>query len=249
MALPCQCYEALGSDGTPVKIDKLIKKLKRELAASPQKAGALVLLVVVAGYFWGPLVMKWSGKGKMNPAAAAPATATAGPVDAPAAAAPAPVPTTLMLGWQQLHDLLEKDPQARPANLDPQWNDPFAVVITPVVEVVETTPEVESVSTTPDEITTPPEYVMTLTSVLVGRRSKTATINGKNYHEGDLLEALVVGGEEPVRLRLTRISASGVELVPEQGGVAVELPIRPRPLAAGEQIRANTISVSPKTLP
>lgn len=249
MALPCKCYEALGSDGTPVKIDKLIKKLKRELAASPQKAGALVLLVVVAGYFWGPLVMKWTGKGKISPTAAAPATIPVGPVDAIAAAAPAPAPTTPMLGWQQLHDLLEKDPQARPTNLDPQWNDPFAVVITPVAEVVETTPKVESTSATPDENATPPEYIMTLTSVLVGRRSKTATINGKNYREGDLLEANVVGAEVPARLRLTRISPSGVELVPEQGGETVELAIRPRSLAAGEQIRANNLSAPPKSLP
>ena len=58
-----------------MKLDKLLKRLKRDAAASPQKAGALGLMVVVALYFWAPLVMKHLPKGKPKPGATA-----AGPV-------------------------------------------------------------------------------------------------------------------------------------------------------------------------
>ncbi|MBI3839452.1 MAG: hypothetical protein HY288_16150, partial [Planctomycetia bacterium] len=51
----------------------LAKKLQREIKANPAKAGGLGVLLLVAGYFWAPLV-----KGFIAPAETAPAaTATA----------------------------------------------------------------------------------------------------------------------------------------------------------------------------
>ena len=42
-----------------VKLDKLTKQLRRDIAANPKKAAALGLMVLVALYFWGPLVWSW----------------------------------------------------------------------------------------------------------------------------------------------------------------------------------------------
>src|ERR1700681_3555557 len=37
-------------------------KLRREIAANPKKAGILALLLIVAIWFWAPLLGKWFGK-------------------------------------------------------------------------------------------------------------------------------------------------------------------------------------------
>ena len=51
-----------------MKLDKLARQLRRDVAASPKKAVALGLMVLVALYFWAPMVWKWiapdQGKGK-----------------------------------------------------------------------------------------------------------------------------------------------------------------------------------------
>ena len=42
-----------------MKLDKLLKQAKRDLVASPKKAAVLGLMLLVAAYFWGPLLWKW----------------------------------------------------------------------------------------------------------------------------------------------------------------------------------------------
>lgn len=41
---------------------KWLKKVKKELAASPAKAGALAVGLLIAGFFWAPLISKWTRK-------------------------------------------------------------------------------------------------------------------------------------------------------------------------------------------
>lgn len=217
--------DTLGSDGNTVKIDKLIKKLQRELAASPQKAGALVLLALVAVYFWGPPVMKWSGNRKSAPQAASSAPGPTSTAAVPTAASPATLP---LLGWQQVQTLLDQDRHTRPAIRLPHWQDPFAKVEVAFAKVeTPVLPEapVEEPQETP-EASGPREYSLTLSSVLVGKRAKSATLNGKVYHEGDEIEAEVLGSEEIVSLTVKQIHKEGVTLTANDNHEEVALSIR-----------------------
>lgn len=227
----------LGSDGNTVKLDKLIKKLQRELAASPQKAGALVLLALVAVYFWGPLVMKWSGSKKSAPQAASSAPEPTSTAVAASSVSPTAIP---LLGWQQVQTLLDQDRHTRPAVRLPHWQDPFAKVEVAVAKVeMPVLPEAPVLEPQAAPATTGPrEYSLTLSSVLVGKRAKSATLNGKVYHEGDEFEAEVLGSEVTVSLTVKQIHKEGVTLTANDNQEEVSLSIRKKNNAA-QAIRQN----------
>ena len=48
-----------GPSGKLVKLHKLAKQARRDLLANPKKAAILGLMLLVALYFWGPLLWKW----------------------------------------------------------------------------------------------------------------------------------------------------------------------------------------------
>ena len=86
-----------------MRLDKLGKKLRREIAASPKKAALLGLITVAALYFWAPLVLGWLGKDKATPSAEPTPAAAA----EPSATQPAP-PTAVadappsLPSWEQV---------------------------------------------------------------------------------------------------------------------------------------------------
>lgn len=229
-----------------MKLDKLIKKLKREVLASPQKAGALGLLVLVAGYFWGPLVMKWGKKGAPSAASAVatpmqPSVASTGTITADASE------PTSNLGWQQIELLLAQDPLMRPASLELFEADPFVASIPEKVVPAEETPVTEAEN--PTEIaeapSEPAEYVVTLTSVVIGPRAKRATINGKAVREGEWLTLTAENRVDPHQVLVKRITSQGVLLVPKIAGDAeLFVPFKPHSLADGEQIQRLTKSAT-----
>lgn len=167
----------------------LLKKLRREATANPKKAGLLGLLLLVAIYFWAPLLRQWIGTSEniaeSTAAAGPPAAAiSSGSVVMPpaTAAAGAAVPK---IHWRQMARAIESDPRMRAVEPSEQTigRDPFVDPQPPSVPrtVAEDEPVVEEA--------TPDELGLVLSSTIVGPSRRTAVINGKIYAPGRELEA------------------------------------------------------------
>src|SRR6188474_2854883 len=103
-----------------VKLDKLLKMLKRDLAANPMKAGVLGILLLGGLYFWGPLVWKWvAKKGPAGASAAVVPSATqesVGTQNAGIQGAGTEEKKEPEFVWREVRDRRESDPLARSAN-------------------------------------------------------------------------------------------------------------------------------------
>jgi hypothetical protein len=170
-------------------------KLRREIEANPKKAGVLALLLVVAIWFWAPLLGKWFGKTETDVKDGAPTpniatvspTAGANGVSAPAVGA---TESALSLKsklpnrpWRQLVTLIEQDPRMSPATELAAGRDPFKSLPTESAEKKQT----ESAPEQPD--LTPTAAGLVLTSTIVGRGQKIALIGGESYKEGSVVAA------------------------------------------------------------
>lgn len=186
-----------------MSLEKLSKQLKRELKANPQKAGMLGVLVLVAGWFWGPLVFKSEEKKKPAIAASTTAPTTAGSTTAGTTAIAA-APTSASqdrMEWRTLSSRLQAEPAMRSVpgkTAKEEARNPFdAPVITEVepeeddlYALLEAANEVglfdEEKPVISKEMTSAAlnAYPLRLSSTLVGPRARTAIINGKAYRQG-----------------------------------------------------------------
>lgn len=206
----------------------LLKRLRREATANPKKAGLLGLLLLVAAYFWAPLLRQWISTLENAPetstAAAAPAVdvppTTAANAPTPSLAnMPAPAPPKFH--WRHLAQAIETDPQMRSAapTAEPgAQRDPFVDPRPPVV--AQAVPDPEPVR---DDLT-PGELGLVLSSTIVGESRRTAVINGKIYVPGRELEA-----SDGMVFVVSRIEPWGIVL--ERAGKQFELEL-PRPSSA-----------------
>lgn len=203
-----------------MKLDKLLKRLKRDAAASPQKAGALGLMVCVALYFWAPLVMKYLPKGKPKPGATA-----AGPLilgDDPVLVKAAVHPSSNSPHWDRIREVVAQDRLMLAVAHDASWQNPFSplqrndepkAVSQPKLEAPK--PDLEATPTRPKiepEIVKQQLSTVALTSVLVGKRGVSAVIRGKLYRVGDVLSFGGDNGTPAVEFRITAIDEQGVDL-------------------------------------
>jgi hypothetical protein len=224
-----------------VKLDKLAKQARRDLAANPKKAAILGLMLLVAAYFWGPLVWKWfvpAGKkgGKEGqtaliledePAEVTPQTKTG-------AAKP--------FRWEKVRQLIRGDRLMVPAAFEQAWPNPFApppgAAPAPVGPGGES-PAGSAAITALAEIT-PQTAGLKLTSVAIGPRRRTATIGGHTYREGAMIA--VKGAEKQASIsaefRLVRVEAQGVEV--EREGKTWWLEFAKPSLAHGDEIEPAT---------
>lgn len=165
---------------------KLVRKLKREITASPKKAGALGLMVVVAGWFWWPLLMEWFGPAA-SPAPAAPAAAATNspaPVSGAAPVQQPEVPKTAKLSWQEVAGRIDADPLMRPSFNPEEVDDPFRAPPPPAPVELATPQLVEK------PVVTPQAAGLSLTSTMVGARRSLARVLGKSYGIGDRITAV-----------------------------------------------------------
>ena len=159
---------------------KLVRKLRREMTANPKKAGMLGLMVLVAGWFWAPLLSDWFGGGTAPPPVPV-VTAETSPVNSPAASTvPQPVVTpSQKLTWQEIAARIDADLLMRPtadlANVD----DPFRAPPPPEPEEK----PVEKIVV--KSIVTPAAAGLSLTSTMIGPRRRSARVLGKSYGIGD----------------------------------------------------------------
>lgn len=179
-----------------MSLAKVTKQLKRDLKASPAKAGALAVLVVVAVVFWGPLVFKQEEPTPKRPTAAAPTTPeTTGP------AAVRPGADVAVLGWRELSERLDREPRMQPYDVgaaspqDVSQRNPFEIetraereaaelekLLDEAVELGMAADADVPAATAPTDASLA-DCPLVLTSTLVGPKSK-AIINGMPYQRG-----------------------------------------------------------------
>jgi hypothetical protein len=216
-----------------VKLDKLVKQLKRDVAASPKKAATLALMLLAALYFWAPLVWKWAAPAGSTAAA----SQTAGLIltDEPPAVGEAEASGRLRLPWEKIRQVIHSDPHMTTAALDERWPDPFARRDVAAVAEAPASP-VAGTGMAP-EVAEPQAAGLVVTSIAISRRRRSATINGDTYEENDTIPA--AGASPPFRVQ--RIERHAVTL--ERDGQTLVLELSRPGLAQGDEIqrlRANS---------
>jgi hypothetical protein len=179
-----------------------LRKLRREIAASPKKAGLLAVLSVVGVWFWAPIVTKWFFKNETPTGDAARSVGNLPPSPTTAASSQVmnsvpsstPQPSNSIKSrlparpWRQLVTLMERDARMSPATELIAARDPFKV---PTIEMPASKKREEAVVEKPD--LTPASAGLVLNSTIVGPGEKRALIGGEIYEEGGMLAA--TGGE------------------------------------------------------
>ncbi len=179
-----------------VKLEKLVKTLRRDLAANPMKSGVLGVLLLGGLYFWGPLIWKWVGK-KGSAASASvvvnsPSVAelTGGQSAGVQAVRGATSPIEAKVQWQEVRNLRERDPLTQSAHFSPEWGHVFQVA---TAAAKDGTPQTIGEETKKVEVG-PQQLGLVLQGVTVGSKTKKAIINGVVYRELDWITAKQVEG-------------------------------------------------------
>jgi len=198
------------------------------MTANPKKAVILGLMVVVAIYFWAPLIWKWTAK---DNAVANVNTVTpkgAQPVATPPTkeAAPKEVPRPKCPPWQQIVQWIQSDSRTAPAPPLSTTRDPFQK---PKSAVAETKVEEEARPQPP--VLTPAGVGMVLTGTIIGPQLRIARISGKSYHEGQTIEIVKEKGK--LHATFTLLEVHDRRAVLESQGERFELAI-PEPSKSGK---------------
>ena len=214
-----------------MKLNRLYKRLRREIRTNPGKAGVLGLLLLVALYYWTPLVWGWVAPDRpadasmaevpsLGAAAAGPAAPTQ-PVPTPSAASK---PETHP--WEQLVQWIEQDPATCPVADLSAGRDPFRAVKpeTPETETDDTQQQPEPVP----PVLTPQSLGLQLSSTVIGPRRRVALIDGKTYQEGQAI--YWAGDGQEIEFRLAEVHPRRVVL--QWMGERFELAI-PQPKRSG----------------
>jgi hypothetical protein len=222
-----------------VNLEKLTKQLRRDMAANPKKAAALGLMVLVALYFWGPLVWKQfatSGSKRNNKSNMTSLILTDDPAE----------PSQQSKGrpggkfkWEKIRQLIRQDERMISATYEVSWIDPFGkppakVEPEPVVDApMQDTASIAAAATL--ATIEPSALGITLGGVMVGPRSRLATINGEACREGDVIAvADKVEKSASHEFRVLKITRQGVQL--ESSGRIFMLELSQPKLGHGDEI-------------
>ena len=217
-----------------MKLDKLARQLRRDVAASPKKAAALGLMVLVALYFWGPLVWGWISPGERKGKSAVAASDVIledDPID-PAAKAKR---EQQVFAWEKTRRKFLSDPRMSPALYDVSWHDPFRR--DELTDPIRTTNTAQSQAA--EAQSDPNKLGLVLTSVVVGPTRRSAVISGENYQEGQLVPGNGRKGQAPggVEFRLARVGFHEVQL--ERLGRTYTLKMSRPQLAPGDELSGS----------
>jgi hypothetical protein len=205
------------------------------MGANPKKAAALGLMIVVALYFWGPLVWNWLPAGAGNAKAKADMSElilTDDPV--------APQPGAKARGgggfrWEKVRDSIRRDPHMVSAAFDAAWLDPFAKPVSSAPEAQSTAAPPAATVVAADLTSDPASSGLVLGGIIVGQRTKVATINGEPCREGETILVTDAENKSQIReVRVTRIGRHRVEV--ECQGQRMVLEVAPAKLASGDDI-------------
>lgn len=167
-----------------MSVKRLQKQLIRDLKSSPKKAAILGLLVLVALYFWAPLLL-----GRRKTDEPPPATAnTEGTIPQPtnAATSPAAAAETPVINWQEMATMIAADGRMSPA-ARANWS---AASLGAVQEKTneDEEPEEQEPADEPPPAITPAGLGLELTGTIVGGSRRVAIVNGHPYREGRTIE-------------------------------------------------------------
>jgi hypothetical protein len=219
-----------------VKLDKLARQLRRDISASPKKAAALGLMLVVACYFWAPMVWGWIKPGRGQPRV----TADSGVIldDDP----PDPVTQARkskhVFAWEKVRKAVTADPRMTSALFDTAWRDPFRHQGNQLTSEQALAAAAQGEKPIVPEVD-PSSAGLTLTSVAVGPRRRSATIAGETYTEGETIKPVGADGQPvpSVEFRLVKVDYRGVEL--ERSGRTYKLELQRARLAQGDEITSQ----------
>lgn len=214
-----------------VNIQKQINQLTREIKRNPAKAAVLGGLLLVAIWFWYPLVQKWMGSSTRTVASQSPEHDLVIPQTTPlptpeASAANQPAPSG-KTDWRSIAQQIGDDPWMKKGTLRHDSFDPFYPEPEPQTTLTSARVETESI---PD-LDVPPETAgLAVTSVIVGGRVPIARINSQNYRVGDTIRAT----DANITYTLVQVHKWGVSL---KGSQRVhELPIDETPLTDNHRL-------------
>jgi len=178
-----------------MSIDNLSAKLKAELGRNKAKSAVLIVMCLVAAYFWLPLVGKWFGGESTEDAEVAVANETGGK-GAPANVAPPKQQTPVVnsVDWKAAVARLRGEPRMSPIDSFALTRNPFASLSVP--DALENEEDNEDEAEGKNDLKSEPtprtfeELGLLLNGTMVGSRSRMATVNGQNYQEGDEIAVL-----------------------------------------------------------
>lgn len=203
---------------------KWMKRLRREATANPKKAAILGLLLLVAAYYWTPLVAGWfSGSGTPKPPAAGTAPAQS-PVSGIAATATPPANSPaeyVACPWQTLIQWRKADPRTVATTDLASRRDPFRLTESQRMEIVEKPVEQ---APEPKPVETAQSLGLQLSSTIVGPGRRLAIINGRTYQLGQVLELSRDGA--PLVLRLAEVGPRWVVLQTADQRLELTIPQR-----------------------
>jgi len=230
-----------------VNLGKIKKRLKKEAAGHPVKAGVLGVLCLVAVWFWLPLVWKWTA-GSKTPATADTAKESESPqvpgfsvMVAPVAAANKE-PTVPDVSWKQLIQWMENDPRNKSAELDCEDQGPVATLLAewlrrspsdvegrdpffrrrqlqPAGTEAAGNRKVSEAQGAPE--ISPDDAGAILTGIIAGPARGAAMISGRTYFEGEQVLLHKDGGS--YMFQLDEVRPAGVVLI--RNGIRYELNI------------------------
>lgn len=193
-----------------MNIQKTANQLTKEIKRNPAKAAVLGGLLLVAIWFWYPLIQKWMGSGSSGVASNSAENDLVIPQTASLPTPEEPVSTqkTLVAGksdWQTIAQQISDDPWMEKGSLRNGTFDPFYPE--QQSETILTTTNVQA-DETPELDVAPETAGLAVSSVIVGGRVPIARINNQNYRVGDTIRAT----EANIRYTLVEVHSWGVLL-------------------------------------
>jgi hypothetical protein len=194
-------------------MQNMTKRLRREITANPKKAAILGGMLLVALYFWAPLVGGWLGLGKSGATPVAkgpdPNAAMLSGFGAMLSGAPGPQPTTAAASvpkhaWQQVAEWIRNDPRSQPASPAENQRDPFQQTELKSAAVAVAKAAAARKRYTPETLG------LTLTGTLIGSQRRLAVINGQVYPEKAEFRVKADGNE--VAFRVAEVQRQAVIL-------------------------------------
>jgi hypothetical protein len=206
-----------------VRLDKLAKRLRREAVAYPKKAAVLGLLVLVALYYWGPLVWRRASRGRSSgkpPASEANADLQPEAWADTASAQPQTPPPhkACSYPWTQLDEWMRQDLSTTPAEHPGDWRDPFAVASAGAGGAGS-----EEKRPDPPQLT-PESLGIELSGTLIGASRRVALVGGRAYSEGQTI--VVNHHDRPIDFELVEVHSRRIVLGREGSRFEVVIPER-----------------------
>ena len=171
-----------------MSLDRIGKKLRRELTGNPKKAVVLGLLVMVALYFWSPLIWGWIAPERPTNESVADSTGDGvrsplWPAETPRSSTAPDDRQTDVFPWTQLVAWMKQDPRTSAAAEIAGQRDPFQPVMKDEVKKQEEE-KAEEQPPPVETVRTPQSLGMKLSGTIVSPRGKVALLDGQTYREG-----------------------------------------------------------------